>query len=149
MDKKYNIRLTGIPDDVLIRHNNLCTIIDYKTAKYTGTQDQLFPMYSVQLNAYSLIAKQLGLFQAKDLAVVYMEPVTDNSMSSNDIVHQRDGFIMNFKSKIVWVKVDINIVQSLLKKVRDIYDMRSIPNGRGGCKDCQKLIALFNVAMHK
>lgn len=140
MDEKYNIKLTGAPDDVLLRPNNLCTIIDYKTAKITETQDRLFPMYAVQLNVYYLIATQLGLCQVKDLALVYAEPVSEHGISA----HQKDGFIMNFKSKIVPVNINVSIVQSLLWKIREIYDMKNVPSGRKGCKDCLRLNGLID-----
>ena len=57
-------------------------IVDYKTAKFTAHQDELFPMYEVQLNAYAVIGEQKGIAPVSGLALVYTEPVTDDATAS-------------------------------------------------------------------
>ena len=57
LDPSTGILLTGSPDGVFTHRDGSYLIVDYKTAKYTGTQDQLYPMYEVQLNDYALIGE--------------------------------------------------------------------------------------------
>ena len=59
--------LTGIPDELFERPDGSYGIIDYKTARYTGTQDTLMPVYEVQLNGYAYIAEAIGDKPVKDL----------------------------------------------------------------------------------
>jgi hypothetical protein len=61
VDAETNIRLTGVPDEILRRDDGSLFVADYKTARYTGTQDELLPMYVVQLNSYSIIAERIGI----------------------------------------------------------------------------------------
>ncbi len=58
VDNDSNVLLTGTPDGIFVKPDNSYLIVDYKTAKYTGRQDQLMPMYEVQLNAYGVIGEQ-------------------------------------------------------------------------------------------
>jgi len=148
LDLKTNILLTGSPDAVFIRSDNSHIIVDYKTARYTGAQDTLFPMYEAQLNAYALIGKQCGLEPISDLALIYMEPVTDEGAVASDENCHDDGFGMGFTANIHKVTLDLNIVPPLLAKTREIYDLEGPPAGREGCSNCQLLEGLLEVAKH-
>jgi ATP-dependent exoDNAse (exonuclease V) beta subunit len=44
-----------MPDDVFELEDSTYHIVDYKTARLTETQDELFPKYEVQINAYAYI----------------------------------------------------------------------------------------------
>jgi hypothetical protein len=58
-DPETRITLSGTPDDILQGADDSHHIIDYKTATFTDRQDQLLPLYDVQLNAYAFIAQRL------------------------------------------------------------------------------------------
>jgi len=148
LDPETNILLTGSPDAIFIRPDNSHIIVDYKTARYTGAQDRLFPLYEAQLNAYALIGKQCGLEPISDLALIYMEPVTDEAAASSDEVHNADGFGMGFTANVHKVSLDLNIIPPLLAKTRAIYDLDSPPARRKGCNNCQLLEGLLEVARH-
>jgi len=148
LDPETNILLTGSPDAIFIRPDNSHIIVDYKTARYTGAQDRLFPMYEVQLNAYAMIGKQCGLEPISDLALIYMEPVTDEAAASSDEIHNEDGFGMGFTANVHKVRLDLNIIPPLLAKTRGIYDLESPPARREGCNNCQLLEGLLEVARH-
>jgi len=45
-----NVKLAGSPDEIFQKEDGSFCIIDYKTAKFTSTQDELLPMYEMQLN---------------------------------------------------------------------------------------------------
>ncbi len=55
IDHHTNIKLTGIPDEMFLRTDESYFIADYKTARFTNHQDELIPMYEVQLNGYAYI----------------------------------------------------------------------------------------------
>ena len=57
---KGDTTLSGIPDLIFQRPDGSFCIVDYKTAKYTGNQDQLMPIYQIQLNGYAYIAESIG-----------------------------------------------------------------------------------------
>ena len=50
LDNQTNIKLIGIPDEMFLRTDESYFIADYKTARFTSHQDELIPMYEVQLN---------------------------------------------------------------------------------------------------
>jgi RecB family exonuclease len=62
LDKETNIRLSGVPDAIFKCKDNTYCIIDYKTARWSQTQEDILPMYRVQLNGYAYIAEQVDLF---------------------------------------------------------------------------------------
>jgi hypothetical protein len=146
VNAKNDILLTGSPDGVLVRGDGSYVIVDYKTAKYTATQDELFPMYAAQLNAYALIGEQCGLTPVSGLALVYTEPVTDEASATADVNHRGSGFAMGFVATVLEVPLDTNMLMPLLARTREIYDLQTSPSGRDGCKDCKLLKDLLDVA---
>ena len=144
---EFNILLTGSPDGILIHEDNTISIIDYKTAKFTSTQDSLFPMYEAQLNSYGLIAKQLAYPKINQLALIYAEPITSGEKSLLEEYYHEYGFAMGFSAHIEMVKLDTSILDPLFDKVRNLYDMIKIPERSENCKDCEyteSLVSLFD-----
>jgi len=139
LDEETDILLTGAPDGVFMRPDGSHVIVDYKTARYSGAQDSLFPIYETQLNAYAVIAEMCDMKPIAGLALIYAEPVTDIEHASSERVHQEDGFSMLFSVKILSVRLDSMIIRPLLHKTREILDLPAPPNGRTGCKDCVKV----------
>lgn len=135
----FNILLTGSPDGVFIKSDNSYVIADYKTAKYTGTQDKLFPMYETQLNAYAYIADEYGLKPVSNLILIYMEPITSQDYASSDEVHKTDGFLLNFSANIHNVDIKTEKLLPLFKKVKDLSELESPPEGTSGCENCNRL----------
>ena len=146
LHQESNILLTGTPDGVLKRTDGSTVIVDYKTAKYTGTQDTLMPMYEVQLNAYAYIGERCGLKPVSDLALIYMEPLTGQDAVHDVTNHKDDGFAMGFKANVHKVELKPNMIPSLLEKTREIYDLFCAPDGYEGCKDCLLLENLIQVS---
>jgi hypothetical protein len=145
IDETTNIKLSGTPDAIFVKPDNSYIIADYKTAKYTGTQDFLFPMYETQLNAYALIGEACGFSPVTDLALIYTEPVTDDETVTRDAVYCEDGFLMEFSAKILKVGLNKEKIPQLLIKARSLLDQSHPPPGREGCKDCEKLTQLFSI----
>ena len=144
--EEHNILITGSPDAIFQKVDGSYLIADYKTARYTKTQDYLYPMYEAQLNAYGMIAKDYGLNPVSELALIYTEPVTDNDIANQDSVNTLHGFTMKFRANIHHVKVDVEILNPLFTETRRIYELENAPASRSGCKDCallNQMVQLF------
>ncbi len=103
-------------------------------------------MYEAQLNAYACIGEECGLSPVSGLALIYTEPLTDEDSASDDGNHKDGGFAMGFSVKIFDVPLDVSILEPLMAKVREIYELETSPPGRNGCKDCQQLGSLIELA---
>jgi hypothetical protein len=145
LDDETNILLTGVPDEILLKKDGSYLIIDYKTAKLTGTQDELLPMYEVQLNAYAFIAEKVGFNPVSGLGLIYYEPQTELSNDTVDSFMLDDGFSMHFSGKPVSVELNPDKIKSLLRRVRDIFDMSEEPRVNEDCGDCRLLEILLSV----
>ncbi len=146
LNEETDILLNGMPDEILQKEDGSFLILDYKTAKYTKTQDSLLPLYEVQLNAYAYIARRNGFNPVTGLVLVYMEPQTDLSADNLDLVIQEDGFMMEFGGHTLEINLnDEKMIPPLLTQVRRIYDHPVPPNGNAGCKDCLLLDELINI----
>lgn len=147
LDERHNILLTGVPDEIFLA-KKACLIADYKTARFTDTQDELLPMYQIQLNGYARIAAACGLPPVKGLYLVYMEPLTNGDCSYAEFCSD-GGFAMNFSARVLPIELDPSLVDPLLAKARELYQMPSPPPARPGCKDCalvEELIAAAGAA---
>lgn len=144
--EEFGILLTGAPDAVFVRADRSHLIADYKTARHTDAQDRLLPLYEAQLNGYALIGEQCGLKPVSALALIYMEPVTDDGATDQDEHHREDGFLLGFSATIIPVSRDERTLRPLFARTRQIHDLASAPAGRSGCKDCGLLEHLIHVS---
>jgi len=117
--------LVGKPDDIFKLEDGTYHIVDYKTAKYTGRQDELFPMYKVQLNAYAYLAKEYGFEPVSKLSLIYCQP--------NEQLDSYDNFKLSFSIYELDVPLDTGMIPELLSRAREIID-NPIPEPRIGCK---------------
>jgi hypothetical protein len=146
-DPSTRIILRGTPDDIFRSLDGSHHIVDYKTAKATAKQDELFPLYRVQLNVYAYIGNTQGEFLTSALSLIYVEPMTDIPESEFDTVMSDSGFALNFSATLK--KVDLTaekLIPELLHRTRDIYEKPKPPEGKEGCKDCESLVRLFDIA---
>ena len=143
VDKETNIKLTGIPDEILKKKDGSYAIIDYKTARFTAHQDSLHPIYKVQLNGYATIAENIGISPITQLVLLYYEPMTDIMQISREKLDELvndDHFMMGFRAHSLEVELaPERIVRPLLEEVRGMVDLGVVPEGREGCQDCGKL----------
>jgi hypothetical protein len=136
---EFGINLTGSPDGVFVRRDGSFMIVDYKTAKFTGNQDNLHPMYEAQLNAYAYISERIGFGSVSGLALIYMEPVTDDKTAGHSQNRRPDGFTMPFTANVLPVTLDSTILRPLFKITRETWERPSPPPQTPTCKDCKKL----------
>jgi hypothetical protein len=141
------IILRGTPDDIFRLDDDSFHIVDYKTAKVTETQDELFPLYMVQLNVYAYICQMNGPAPVSGLSLIYTEPLTKfDSGALNDLVSPQ-GFILNFGATLKPVEMNsADLIPDLLRRARTLYDEADPPEGRDGCKNCELLKQLISVA---
>ena len=140
---EHNILLTGVPDDFLLDHEGNYIIPDYKTSKFTETQDKLRPMYNIQLNCYELIATLRDIKPVVGLYLVYMEPITDEKAAGES--RTVEGFDMGFKAYPVAVETNHDAMNEALAKTRELYELADPPDPIAGCKDCQNLEAIWSL----
>lgn len=145
LDTTTEVLLTGVPDEIIRLSDGAYSILDYKTAKFTGTQDELLPMYEIQLNAYAYIGERLEFNPVKHLFLVYYEPVTEVTPEQIDALVLGNGFRLVFSEKTLPISVKTDVIPPLLEKVREIYDLPQAPNGKDGCKDCQAIDSIVEM----
>jgi hypothetical protein len=146
IDQETNIRLTGVPDEILLHPERGIWIGDYKTARFSNAQDTLTPMYQVQLNCYALIAPRIGLGSVYGLGLLYYEPVTELESSGRDFLIRDDCFFLEFSPKLKPVKLESHIIPPLLRRVREICNRSVCPAGRPSCRDCAMMETLVREA---
>jgi len=141
---KYDIQgvgeVCGVPDDIYRLQDESLVLVDFKTAKFSGYQDVLFPIYKTQLNSYGLIAEKLGLGKVSSpLFLIYFSPKTEVTVDNVDNVVNDEGFLMNFEAKILPVELDLASIPPSMQRAKRIYDLERPPEGKDGCKECQKV----------
>lgn len=145
----YDILLTGNMDAAFLLKDGTICIADYKTSKFTGGQDKLLSMYTVQLNAYALIAERTNFGTASKLALVYFEPETEiESDNVEKKITASRGFALDFSAYIKPVELDVKKwTLPYLQKAREVSNLSSPPDGKPNCQDCEKMntiLSLFN-----
>lgn len=138
IDRGTGIRLRGVPDEVLQLADGSYHIVDYKTARITNTQDRLFPLYQAQLNAYALIADELGYAPVSGLSLLYLEPQAGTDAGLDDLT-------LTFAAVRRDVELRPDLIRSLLVRAKELLALRSAPAGRSGCDDCRQLERLMDL----
>ena len=87
---------------MFLRTDESYFIADHKTARFTNHQDELLPMYEVQLNGYAYIAESIGYSPITGLGLVYYEPFTDITPDLIDDYAEMTVFIC-ISMLILWV----------------------------------------------
>ena len=149
VDQTTNINLRGVPDDIFQLQDRSFHIVDYKTSKATPKQDELLPLYEVQLNVYAYIcAKRKKEYSpVSGLSLIYTEPQTDRGPGTHPEVITGDGFALQFSAKLAPVVVrPERLIPGLLRQTREIYDRNPAPKGTPGCEDCDLFARLVLLA---
>lgn len=118
--------LVGKPDDIFKLKDGTYQIVDYKTAKFTDRQDELFPMYEVQLNSYGFLAEEYGFKPVSRMSLIYCQP--------NEDLDDYKDFRLSFRTYQIDVKIDLEQVSQLLFRAREIVSQEQLPQGRYDCR---------------
>jgi hypothetical protein len=159
-DPETRIRLHGTPDDILRMADGATHIVDYKTARLTEAQDELMPVYEVQLNGYAYIAEATGYGPVTQLSLIYFEPQTDPTLGAaaglasavapgpvlvppRGATHRdrdRVGAWLEFRARRKEVPLQgSHVILDLLARARALFDRADPPEGAAGCEDCRRL----------
>lgn len=68
-------------------------------------------MYHAQLNAYALIAQNIGLGQASRLGLLYYEPVTELEGADPDFLIKNDRFFLEFSPKLKQFELETETIR--------------------------------------
>ena len=147
--EQSGITLRGEADGIFRMTDASLTIIDYKTSRYSKNQEYLLAGYEIQLNAYAFIANELGMGPVKQLALVYMEPLTEQTtIAEVDSVISESGFLMQFQPKIVTVTLHPDrLIPNLLSRARQVLQSPIAPNRSSKCKNCVAIDTLTEAAI--
>ena len=139
-DPDTGVTLRGEADAIFRLDDGSYAIADYKTTRYNPAYRSMFRAYRAQLNAYAYIGERLGFSPVSRLALVYMEPVTQEEAAQEPgLVHQK-GFTMDFHARVVPVDLEPGrLLPPLLRRAARIHEMQTPPPGRKNCKDCEAL----------
>lgn len=136
------ITLRGRPDDVFRLRDGSYHIVDYKTAKLTPLQDDLFPKWEIQLNCYAYMAARIGYSPISGLSLIYMEP-TDIA-SAGAAVHTA----LRFVAKRLPVRLQPRrLIPPLLRRAYKTLSRPRPPQGTTGCEECAKLEELVRAIL--
>ena len=133
-DPASGVTLTGVPDDVFRMADGSYHIVDYKTARLTPAQDELFRVYEVQLNAYAYIADRVGLSPVSGLSLIYLDPDAETVEPAGG----RPALRFDAKRKAVGLRPNA-LVPPLLATARAAYDLSRAPPPAATCEDCRNL----------
>jgi len=118
-------------------------IVDYKTVRITNRQDELFPQYEAQLNAYAFIAERLGYSPVTRLWLLYLEPRPGQAGSTGS-----RELTLSFAPQLKPVALNEGLIRRLLERAQELLSLERPPMGRDGCDHCQRLerlLALLHV----
>jgi len=142
--EETGVTLRGEADGIFRLRDGSYAIVDYKTARYTPGQEKMLPQYHAQLNGYAYLGNRLGFFPVSKIALVYMEPVTDQATASLPQSVNDKGFILSLAAKVVPVELEPDkVIPMLLQQASALYKLPSLPTSSKNCKDCQALSDMF------
>lgn len=132
--------LTGEPDEVFEMDDGSYQIVDYKTAKFTNKQDDLLPMYQVQLNAYALALPVYNIKPITGLSLLYCEPKEELDSDEN--------FSLSFTIQPLKIALQLEIIPELLLKARSILDNDSPPLPKDNCQGICSWLEMTNKELY-
>ena len=144
-DETTGVTLRGEADAIFSLADGTCAIIDYKTSRYNPDNRGQLRIYRAQLNAYAWIARHLDFPPVSRLALVYMEPATDDDATGASEMIDASGFVLGFRPRVVEVDLDPDrLITPLMRRAARIHAMPSPPEPRDGCRDCAALQNLLD-----
>jgi hypothetical protein len=147
IDSDTGIEISGVPDEMLESQDGFC-IVDYKTARWTERQNDLLPLYRVQVNAYAQVAEVCGYAPVKKLGLLYFEPQQFQELDDGiDTALTVDGFVMQFSPRYLEVECQPQeILPPLLREAKRLLNLQKPPPSVEGCNDCQLLNQLIDAS---
>ena len=143
-DETTGVILRGEADAIFLLADGTCAIVDYKTSRYNPENRGQLRVYRAQLNAYAWIGGRLDFPPVSRLALVYMEPATDDDTANAPELVDAAGFSLGFRPRVVDVELDPDrLLPPLLRRAARIHATPDAPDARDGCRDCAALDGLL------
>ena len=144
VDEATGSTLRGEADAIFRLDNGTCAIVDYKTSRYNPENRGQLRIYRAQLNAYAWIGRRLDLPPVSRLALVYMEPATDDETLAAPELIDAKGFALGFRPRVVEVAHEPDrLIPPLLRQAAHIHALPAPPEAGSGCRDCAALDGLL------
>ena len=144
LDEATGVTLRGEADAIFRLIDDSCAIVDYKTSRYNPDNRSQHRVYRAQLNAYAWIARGLDFPPVSGLALVYMEPATDDDTIAEASLIDVEGFALGFRPRVVKVELDPDrLLPPLIRRAIRIHETAKPPESRDGCRDCAALQGLL------
>ena len=144
LDEATGVTLRGEADAIFRLIDDSCAIVDYKTSRYNPDNRSQHRVYRAQLNAYAWIARGLDFPPVSGLALVYMEPATDDDTIAEASLIDVEGFALGFRPRVVEVELDPDrLLPPLIRRAIRIHETAKPPESRDGCRDCAALQGLL------
>lgn len=139
LDRRTNVSVCGVPDDLLVMGDGTVHVVDYKTAFLTQQQREILPLYKAQVNVYAYVARRVGRRvpgPVRDLTLAYLEPQPDFS--------NEQALAMRFVAKTISVRNEAEaLVPRLLQRAREIMSQEAVPRHREGCEELERMNTLM------
>lgn len=142
---KYGLTLVGMPDEVFCDSDGSLILVDYKSAKYKGDEDPFMSCYRTQLLGYTILLEHHRIGTVKKAALIYFENILADYKEKPLDLLTNDGMRVPFTVKIHEVEIDRKALDPMLKAFRAYADAATLPEGRKGCKTCERLKVLFDI----
>jgi hypothetical protein len=142
---EYGLTLVGMPDAVFLKKDGSLFLVDYKTAKVKPDGDPFMPCYETQLLGYARLLEANGVGKVSEAALIYFDNCCADYYDEPLCLLTEDGMNIPFAVKIHPVSIDPNSLEPFLKEFRAYADMLLPPDGREGCKDCERLERLLSL----
>jgi hypothetical protein len=142
---KYGLTLVGMPDEVFCDADGSLILVDYKSAKCKGDDDPFMSCYRTQLLGYTILLEHHRIGTVKKAALIYFENLLADYKEKPLDLLTNDGMRVPFAVKIHEVEIHRKALEPMLKAFRAYADAATLPEGREGCKICERLHVLFDV----
>ena len=139
-----DITLVGMPDAVFGNRRGKLIVVDYKSAHYKGDDDHFMPAYEIQLLGYAHLLESNGVGKVEGAALVYFQnSLKDYGQKPLELLTEK-GFSAPFETRIHHVDLDMEDLEPLLVRIREVADTAMPPQGLEHCKDCGRLEQLLD-----
>jgi hypothetical protein len=103
------------------------------------------PIYETQLWGYAQLAQHYRLGDVSSAALVYFGNTLKDFESEPLDLLTKKGLRVPFEVKIHQVDVDLDELVNLLNTFRKYIDMDNPPDGREGCKNCERVNRMYQI----
>jgi hypothetical protein len=107
--------------------------------------DPFMPCYETQLLGYAHLLEANGVGKVSEAALIYFDNCCADYYDEPLCLLTDDGMNIPFTVKIHKVAIERKSLDPYLKSFRAYADMLLPPDGRDGCKDCERLEQLFGL----